>query len=85
MIEYGSRTYFLNTWSSISGQEKHSLTENPLFVNVENYDFHLQSASPCIDKGTITGLTLDYDDNQIPYGNAPDIGAYEYQETTVGN
>ena len=53
VIEYGSSTYSLNTWSNLSGQDKHSLMENPLFMDVVNYDFHLQSASPCIDKGII--------------------------------
>ena len=46
---------------------------NPLFVNVDEADFHLQENSPAIDAGTDVGL---------PYtGAAQDIGAFEYSPT----
>jgi parallel beta-helix repeat protein len=48
----------------------HPLFGLPLFVDVDNGDFHLQVESPAIDAGTNVGL---------PYhGAAPDIGAYEF-------
>jgi hypothetical protein len=50
---------------------------NPLMTNPTNGDFTLQSISPCINAGTDVGLTEDYDGDHVPYGSAPDIGAYE--------
>jgi hypothetical protein len=53
-------------------------TADPLFVNVEAGDFHLQAGSPAIDAGLNLGYTKDFEDNTVPVGAAPDIGAYEY-------
>jgi hypothetical protein len=50
---------------------------NPSFVSSTN--FHLNPGSPAIDKGINVGSTSDYDGNSVPYGSAPDIGAYEYR------
>ena len=49
---------------------------NPLFVN-ETGDLHLQPASPCIDKGTDTGVSADFDGVSRPQGAGYDMGAYE--------
>jgi hypothetical protein len=50
--------------------DSHPLFGDPLFVDVNHGDFHLQAGSPAIDAGTSVGL---------PYnGDAPDIGAYEF-------
>jgi hypothetical protein len=51
---------------------------NPLFVNESSKDFHLQSTSPCIDKGASVGVTNDFDGVSRPQGTGYDIGAYEY-------
>jgi hypothetical protein len=67
---------------------------DPLFVDSENGDFHLQGDSPCIDAGTpdTTGLNLppyDFDGNERIFdgdGNGMaivDMGAYEYDSTNV--
>jgi len=50
---------------------------NPLFVNEANSDYHLQSQSPCVDKGTDMGVTDDFDGRSRPQGAGFDIGAYE--------
>jgi hypothetical protein len=54
----------------------------PLFdsVNVSKryYDFHLQSASPAINKGTNAAVTKDLDGKLRPVG-LPDLGCYEKQ------
>ncbi|MCJ7571204.1 MAG: right-handed parallel beta-helix repeat-containing protein [Candidatus Thermoplasmatota archaeon] len=52
---------------------------DPLYVNKENYDFHLQSISPAIDAGdSMYAPLVDYDGRQRPLGPMYDIGAYEY-------
>ncbi|RLD76880.1 MAG: hypothetical protein DRJ07_15570 [Bacteroidetes bacterium] len=59
-----------------------NIGENPLFVEVIEEDFHLQSNSPCIDAGTTPLATSDWDSNAIPFPNTlPDIGIYEFQGT----
>lgn len=61
---------------------------NPIFVNASNQDFHLQSSSPAIDKGSSPNFTLfvpayDFDGNSRPKGAGYDIGAYEFVSTPV--
>ncbi|HEY8970861.1 MAG TPA: choice-of-anchor Q domain-containing protein [Puia sp.] len=55
---------------------------DPLFDSVNNsrryYDFHLRPASPLIDKGISSSLSLDLDGNPRPIG-LPDLGCYERQ------
>ena len=56
--------------------------KNPKFVNPAAGDFHLQTISPCISKGTpITGITTDLDGK--PRANPPSIGAYEFNKPPV--
>jgi len=64
-------------WSHDHSQDSHSLCQNPLFIDADNYDFHLQISSPCIDTGIGVGLTEDYEGNSVPRGEGVDIGAYE--------
>lgn len=59
-----------------------NIDTNPLFIDAENGDFHLQSNSPCIDAGTAfyiwegdTLVNLSTDDY---VGYAPDMGAFEF-------
>ena len=55
-------------------QEQHGLSINPLFVNYNGGDYHLQSLSQMIDHGIIIqGINNNYQ------GSNPDIGAYEYR------
>ncbi len=56
-----------------------SIIGNPLFINSNLFDFHLQNNSPAIDKGSSNNAPgLDFDNNQRPVGLSFDIGAYEY-------
>jgi hypothetical protein len=48
-----------------------NISEDPLFINPSNGDYHLQSNSPCIDAGD-PNSPLD------PDGTIADIGAYFY-------
>ncbi len=70
-FQWGGSSYIgLSAFQSATGQDQHSIEQDPLFVDPIDHDFHLRANSPCIDKGTDVGL---------PYvGKAPDIGAYEY-------
>jgi len=58
--------------------DSNSYSIDPLFVDVDDYDFRLQTGSPCIDAGT---SDLNGDDVQDYFdfnGNAPDLGAIEW-------
>lgn len=67
------------SWRAATGQDASSITANPLPVNLAARDFHLQSGSPCIDRGTLTGAPAsDLDNVNRPQGAGIDIGAYEY-------
>ena len=65
-----------------TGQNLDAITDNiesdPVFVDLANGDYHLQSTSPAIDAGATPLATEDYDGNPIP-SDAADIGVYEYQ------
>ncbi len=52
---------------------------DPLFVDPDSRDYHLQAASPAIDGGLDLGYTLDLDGQAVPSGRAPDMGAFEYR------
>lgn len=72
-----------------------NLDMDPLFVDVSGGDFHLQSASLCIDAGDSVAVpswvTTDLDGNPRIQGVAVDMGAYETAgspqdvlDTTIG-
>jgi len=72
-------------WNSIPRPSTSSwIRSNPLFVNNtdnQNGNYHLQSTSPVIDKGTTLGMpNHDFDGNSRPDAarTLPDIGAYEF-------
>jgi parallel beta-helix repeat protein len=44
---------------AVSGQDAHSLTSKPLFVDPTSFDFSLQSTSPLIGAGSILARTAD--------------------------
>ena len=62
-----------------------NISEDPLFLSVPEYEYHLQAGSPCIDTGSNAAPDLpaaDYDgDPRIVNGTA-DMGADEYVENT---
>jgi parallel beta-helix repeat protein len=60
-------------------QNTHDLLLDPMFVDPENGDFHLQSSSPAIDNGTaLSDVSIDFDSISRPQGSGYDIGAYEH-------
>lgn len=74
-----------NITYAITGSEITCTTEtynqentDPLMIDQDNGNFILQSVSPAINAGVDVSLTKDYAGNAVPYGSAPDIGAYEW-------
>jgi hypothetical protein len=64
----------LAAFSAATGQEAHGLSVTPGFADAANGDYSLDPASDLIDAGVvIPGINDDY------VGDAPDVGAYEYQ------
>lgn len=56
----------------------------PDFVDINNFNFHIQGSSPCIDSGFVQFAPLyDFDMNERPIGAGFDIGAYEYSATYI--
>ncbi len=58
-----------------------SISTDPLFVDFETKDYHLQVTSSCVDTGldTAPGVpTIDIEGTTRPYGGHIDMGAYEF-------
>jgi hypothetical protein len=69
-----------STWKS-GGNDTHSLTGDPLFVNKAGGDYSLQSSSPAINAAAVSAgriPAIDILNHTRPNGSAPDMGAYEY-------
>ena len=64
--------------SGVNADASNLMAADPGFVDVAALDFHLTDGSPAIDAAVDLGYGLDFDNQIIPAGNAPDIGAYEY-------
>lgn len=58
-----------------------NISGNPLFIDEQNNDYHIQDNSPCIDSGITPLATEDFEGNPIPYGSSADIGIYENQHS----
>lgn len=62
--------------------KNNNLKKNPLFVDPHNRDFHLQTQSPCKDRGSNKGIfnadtAKDLDGKARVNGGFVDMGAYE--------
>ena len=63
-----------------------NITNDPVFVNLTNGDFHLQAASRCINAGNNSSVvgSSDLDGNPRIRGGVVDMGAYEFQAQVTG-
>lgn len=90
-IEGGQNGIVNNTGAVYTGAYQNSFDIAPLFIDELNYNFDLQYASACINKGTLdtTGLgipPLDFTGQQRILNDTIDIGAFEsLQVGTCGN
>jgi hypothetical protein len=50
---------------------------DPRFVDPVSHDFRLLPDSPALDAGLDLGYPLDFDQQPVPIGPGPDLGAYE--------
>jgi hypothetical protein len=72
------------TYSDVQGgfAGEGNIDADPMFVDLINGDYHLQSGSPCVDAGdpktTIDPSETDLDGNPRLAGAEVDIGAYEF-------
>jgi|GEM_PF-587291 len=70
-------------YKNAKGNDLTSAFCDPLFTNIESFDFQLEASSPCIDAGD-TGYTpsaneLDLNNKNRKVGDCIDKGAYEKQ------
>jgi hypothetical protein len=59
-----------------------NILSDPMFVDPDNGDYRLQPGSPCINSGTSSNAPSD-DLAGTQRDSNPDMGAYEYNATTV--
>ena len=85
MVWNGTIYNNLIAFRTASSQEANSKENDPHFIGASNDDFRVQYNSVVIDAGTDVGLIEDYIGNPVPFGTRPDMGAYEWQGTGVGN
>jgi hypothetical protein len=71
----GKNTY--DDWETAYGGTTNSAEADPLFLDAASANFRLNYGSPAVDAGTDVSLTEDYEGKTVPYGSAPEIGAYE--------
>jgi hypothetical protein len=54
-----------------------NITADPMFIDLNTPDLHLQPNSPAIDAGVDDGTRVDLDGIARPQGDGFDIGAFE--------
>jgi len=68
---------------STSYHSENNINEDPLFMNPEQGNFHLNDNSSCLNKGKNIDYHYDYDGNYRPADGKYDIGADEIKANTL--
>ena len=76
---HGNTTAYFNNGTPGVSAGTNDTTSDPLFTDAASLDFTLQTGSPCKNTGTDLSFVRDYAGNGVPFGVAPDMGAYERQ------
>jgi predicted outer membrane repeat protein len=84
-IEVGNNLYFTVPVSRTANviDLGGSVVADPLFVDAANGNYHIKPASPAVNAGRATDLTIDIDGQQRPWGVAVDIGFDEIDPATI--
>jgi hypothetical protein len=71
----------INNWSEIHWDASQAGSGDPGLVDLANGDYHLNSDSPLLGKGTNLSeyYSVDYEGNPLPDNGAWDIGAFQFQ------
>jgi len=77
-----SNNIYFSVDGSLANPKGYSLGANelitdPLFKNFDERDVHLLPGSPAIDVAETSRYAMDLDNNPVPSGNGPDLGAFE--------
>jgi hypothetical protein len=68
----------LNQVQEQTDLEEHSLNSDPLFVDVNNDNYTLETFSPAVNAGINLNLGYDFFGQEVPVAGLPDIGIAEY-------
>ena len=94
LVQYGEEGFYYSheaTPETNTGAYMNNLDSDPLFLDEWNGDFFLTENSPCIDTGTeaipdsIQFYEFDLAGNSRIYGSTIDMGAYEWQGSSIDN
>lgn len=86
-IEFSIEEFQNGIWTAYCGQDSNSVVSQnftEIFINPDVFDLHLKLQSPAIDHACALWAPIeDFDGNLRPFGNASDIGAFEYFSENV--
>ena len=73
-----STAFGLVEWKAEQVYDDNSTDTDPLYVDVDKFDYHVAAGSPLINAGVDVGLNFDRAGTTIPQGAGFDVGVFEY-------